>query len=117
MHGDFRDGCFGEGEEQLGAVLDEAAVFLRRARQEARHVDEGHQRDVEAVAEADEAGGLAAGVAVKNAGEDHRLVRDEADACVPSIRPKPVMMFLAKFSWISKKSPSSATFRISSFMS
>ena len=35
----------------------------------------------------------------------------------PSMRPKPVTMFRAKASWISKKSPSSTTFRISSFMS
>ena len=35
----------------------------------------------------------------------------------PSSRMNPVRMFLAKSAWISKKSPSSATFRISSFMS
>ena len=35
----------------------------------------------------------------------------------PSNRTNPVRMFLAKSAWISKKSPSSATFRISSFMS
>ncbi len=35
----------------------------------------------------------------------------------PSSRMKPVRMFLAKSSWISKKSPSSAVFRISSCMS
>ena len=35
----------------------------------------------------------------------------------PAMRPKPVTMFLAKVSEISKKSPSSTTFRINSFMS
>jgi hypothetical protein len=35
----------------------------------------------------------------------------------PSIRPKPQMMFLAKSAEISKKSASSTTLRISSFMS
>ena len=35
----------------------------------------------------------------------------------PSSRPKPQMMFLAKSAPISKKSASSTTFRISSFMS
>jgi hypothetical protein len=35
----------------------------------------------------------------------------------PSMRPKPVMMFLPKSLPISKKSPSSTTFWISSFMS
>src|SRR5258705_151979 len=44
-HGGLR-----EGEQQLGAVLDEAAVLLRRSRQEARHVDEGDDGDLETVA-------------------------------------------------------------------
>ncbi len=35
----------------------------------------------------------------------------------PATRPKPVTMFLANVSAISKKSPSSTTFRISSLMS
>lgn len=35
----------------------------------------------------------------------------------PSMRPKPQMMFLAKSGLISKKSASSTTFRINSFMS
>ena len=76
---DLRHGRLGIGEEQLGAVLDQAAIFLRRARQEARHVDEGDDRDVEAVAEAHEARGLAASVDVEHAGQHHRLVGDEAD--------------------------------------
>ena len=36
---------------------------------------------------------------------------------LPSMRAKPTMMFFALSGWISKKSPSSTTFRISSFMS
>jgi hypothetical protein len=82
LAGDQRDlghGGLGIGEQQLGAVLDEAAVFLRRARQEARHVDEGDERDAEAVAEAHEARRLAAGVGIEHAGEHHRLVGDDAD--------------------------------------
>ena len=35
----------------------------------------------------------------------------------PSMRPKPVTMFLAKAPWISKKSPSSTIFTIASLMS
>jgi hypothetical protein len=35
----------------------------------------------------------------------------------PSMRPKPVMMFGAWVGWTSKKSPSSTTLLISSFMS
>jgi hypothetical protein len=71
--------AFGVGEEQLGAVLDDAAVFLRGARQEAGHVDEGDDRDVEAVAEAHEARGLDRGLDVEAAGQHHRLVGDDAD--------------------------------------
>ena len=36
-------------------MADDAVMFLCRARQEARHVFERHQGDVEAVAETDEA--------------------------------------------------------------
>ena len=60
-------------------MLDQAAVFLVGAGQEARHVDERDDRDVEGVAEAHEARRLAAGVEVEHAGEHHRLVGDEAD--------------------------------------
>ena len=60
-------------------MLDEAAIFLRGARQEARHVDEGDDRDVEGVAEAHEARGLARGVGVEHAGQHQRLVGDDAD--------------------------------------
>ena len=47
------------GEQQLRAMLDEPAIFLRRARQEPRHIDEGDDGNVEGVAEAHEARGLA----------------------------------------------------------
>ena len=60
-------------------MLDEAAIFLLGARHEARHVDEGDDRNVETVAEAHEAGRLARGVDVEHAGQRHRLVGDEAD--------------------------------------
>jgi hypothetical protein len=98
-------------------VLDQAAVFLRGARQEARHVDEGDDRDVEAVAEAHEARALARGVGIEHAGERQRLVGDDADGRSRRCGAKPVTMFLACASWISKKSPSSTTLRISSLMS
>jgi propionyl-CoA carboxylase beta chain len=41
--------------------------------------DEGQDRDIEGVAEADEARGLLRAVDVEHAGEDHRLVGDHAD--------------------------------------
>ena len=113
---DLRHRRLGIGEEQLGAVLDEAAIFLRRARQEARHVDEGDDRDVEAVAEAHEARRLAEASESSTPASTIGWLATKPTVR-PSMRPKPVTMFLAKASWISKKSPSSATFRISSLMS
>jgi hypothetical protein len=56
------------------------AELLLRAGQEPRHVLEGDQRDVEGVAEADEAGALERGVDVEDPGEVGRLVGDHADA-------------------------------------
>ena len=72
--GDERHGGLRIGEQQLGAVLDEAAVFLRGAGQEAGHVHEGDDRDFEGVAEAHEAGSLARRVGVEHAGQHERLV-------------------------------------------
>ena len=58
---------------------DDAALLLRGAGQEAGHVDERDDRDVEGVAEADEARGLDRGVDVEDAGERARVVGDDAD--------------------------------------
>jgi hypothetical protein len=91
---DLRDRGLGEGVEELGAVLDDAAELLRRAGQEAGHVDERHQRDVEAVAEPHEARGLDRRVDVEAAGEVLGLVGDDPTGRPPS-RAKPQMMFLA----------------------
>jgi hypothetical protein len=43
------------GEQQFRPMLDQSAIFLRRARQKARHVDEGDDRDIEGITEADKA--------------------------------------------------------------
>ena len=77
---DLRNGRFAVSEQQLGAVDDDAAVFLSGARQEARYVDERHDRNIERVAEPYEAGRFARGVDVEHAGQELRLVRDDADA-------------------------------------
>ena len=69
----------GEGEQELRPVLDQSAIFLVGAGQEAGHVNEGHERNVEAVAEADEARGLARGVAVKYPCQHQGLIGDNAD--------------------------------------
>ena len=60
-------------------MLDQPAIFLRGAGQKAGHIDEGDDRNIEGVAEAHEAGRLAAGVAIEHAGQNHRLIGDEAD--------------------------------------
>src|SRR6266576_2859994 len=57
-HRELGDGRLAVGVQQLGAVLDDAAVLLRHTREEPRHVFECHQWNVERVAEADEAGAL-----------------------------------------------------------
>src|SRR5436190_5636312 len=48
---DLRDGRLDERVEELRAVLDDAAELLGRPGKEAGYVDEGDDRDVEAVAE------------------------------------------------------------------
>src|SRR3546814_14605484 len=63
----------------LGAVADDAAVLLRDPGQEARHVDQGHQRDVEGVAEPDEPRALVGGVDVEHPGDHAGLVGDDAE--------------------------------------
>jgi hypothetical protein len=98
-------------------VLDDAAVLLRGAGQEAGHVDEGDDRDVEAIAEAHEARGLDADSSMsRQPASTMRLVGDDADG-LAARRAKPMTMFLAPSGCSSKKSPSSTTLRISSFMS
>ena len=60
-------------------MADDAAVLLVGAGQEAGHVDERHQRDVERVARAHEARRLLGRVDVEAPGEHLRLVADDAD--------------------------------------
>lgn len=76
---DLRHRRLAVGVEHLRAVADDARVLLIDARQEARDVDERQERDVEGIAEADEARRLVRGVDVEAARHDLRLVRDDAD--------------------------------------
>mmetsp|Transcript_39587 Transcript_39587/g.94000 ORF Transcript_39587/g.94000 Transcript_39587/m.94000 type:complete len:419 (+) Transcript_39587:368-1624(+) len=78
-HRQLRDGGLGVGVQQLGAVLDDAAVLLARAGQEPRYVDKGHDGDVERVAEPHEARRLDRRVDVEAPGRDERLIRHDAD--------------------------------------
>ncbi len=77
--GDQRHGGLAIGEQQLGAVLDQPAIFLRCAGQEAGDVDKGHDRNLERITEPHETGRLARGVGVEHAGQHHGLVGDETD--------------------------------------
>ena len=76
---DLRHRRLGIGVEQLGAVLDDPAIFLGRAGQEAGDVDQGHDRDIERVAEAHETAGLDRAGNVQAAGQNHGLVGDDTD--------------------------------------
>ena len=89
-HGELGHRRLAVGVEQLGAVLDDAAVLLGHAGQEPGHVHEGHDRQVEAVAEADEARGLERRVDVEHPGEHRRLVgHDRRPAARPAGRSRP----------------------------
>ena len=54
-HGDLGDGGLGVSVEKLGTMADNTTVLLLAAGQVAGHVDEGHEGNIERVAEADKA--------------------------------------------------------------
>src|SRR6201999_1077720 len=62
--GELGDGRLGVGVEELGAVADDPVPLLVGAGQEAGHIGEGEDRDVVAVAGANEAGRLLGGLDV-----------------------------------------------------
>src|SRR5579884_838674 len=66
-HRDLGNGGFTVGVEQLRAMPDDAAVFLTYTRQKARHINEGDDGNVEAVAEAHETRRLIRGIDVEYA--------------------------------------------------
>src|SRR5262249_30310557 len=72
------DGGFGEGIEQLRAVLNDAAELLLRAGQKTGHVLEGDQGNIERIAEAYKARALHRSVDVEHTREHGRLVGDDA---------------------------------------
>src|SRR5262249_58140703 len=77
-----------EREQQLGPMFDKTAVLLRRARQEARHIDKRDDGDLEAVAKAHEARTLARRVRIEHARQHHWLVR--ADAGRAPLQPRKI---------------------------
>ena len=60
-------------------MADDASVLLVDAGQEAGHVNERDEREVEGVAGSDEPGGLLGGLDVEHPGEHHGLVADHSD--------------------------------------
>ena len=78
--GDLGNGGFAVGVEQLCAVQNDCVVFLSGTRKESGHVDEAHDRDVECIAEAHEAGSLARGISIENTGIGSWLIGHDAHA-------------------------------------
>ena len=58
-------------------MADNAFVFLVRARQEARYVDKGDDRDIEGIAEADKAGCFVRRIDIEAASQEFRLVGND----------------------------------------
>ena len=58
---------------------DDAASLLFDAGQEARHIDQGHQGNVEGITEADEAGTFIGRIDVERAGTHRRLIGKQAN--------------------------------------
>ncbi len=76
---DFRHCRLAIGEQQLGAMLDDAVEFLIGARQETGNIDEGDDGDIEGVTEPHEPRRLDRAVDIEAPGQHHRLVGDNAD--------------------------------------
>ena len=103
--------------QQLGAVADDAAVLLVGAGQEAGHVDERDERDVERVARAHEARRLLRRVDVEGAREHLRLVADDADDVTVDAGEAAHDVHRPRTRCTSKNSPSSTTSAMTFFMS
>ncbi len=106
LAGDDRDlghRGLGEGVEQLGAVADDPAVLLGGAGEEAGHVLEGDEGDVEGVAEAHEAGALHARRRCRGTPASTAGWLATTPTGLPARRAKPTTRFGAKCSCTSKK--------------
>jgi hypothetical protein len=60
-------------------VSYDAAVFLLNTGQEAGHILESNERNIETITEPDEARGFDRRVDIENAGQKRRLIRDDAN--------------------------------------
>ena len=79
-HGDLRNCSFAVCEQHLSAVTNYASIFLLFARQEARNVDNVQNRNVEAVAETNEASCFIGCVVVKAACHECWLVSNDTNS-------------------------------------
>mmetsp|Transcript_17709 Transcript_17709/g.32013 ORF Transcript_17709/g.32013 Transcript_17709/m.32013 type:complete len:248 (-) Transcript_17709:431-1174(-) len=84
-HRDLRHRCLCIREEQLGPMTYDPPVLLPCPRQESRHVDKGHYRYVEAVAESHEAGRLLGGANVEASGKYDGIIPHDANG--PTLHP------------------------------
>ena len=78
-HADLGHGGLGDGRDHLGPVADDALALDLGADHEAGHVGQEHQRQVEGVAQPDEAGALVGRVDEQHAALLHRVVGHDAD--------------------------------------
>ena len=78
QHRDLGHGRLAIGEQQLGPVLDNPAIFLADAGQKARHIDKGQDRNFKGIAEPDKARGFAAGIDIQTACQHDGLVGHNA---------------------------------------
>ena len=74
----LRDGRLGIGVKQLRPVPYDAQVFLLDSGHVPRDIDKGKERDVEAIAEADETSRLVRGIDIQGSRQNARLVGHDA---------------------------------------
>src|SRR5260370_7028787 len=96
-HGNFRNSGFGVSEEQLCAVLDDAAKFLLGAGEKTGNILEGDERNVEGVAETDKTRALHGSVDIENAGEKRGLIATDADGAAVEAPEAAAEMFTVVF--------------------
>lgn len=83
---DFRNSGFDVSVNDFGSVADDSVVLLCLAREESWNVNERYDRNVEAVAEANESRRLVRSVNVKHTGLVGWLVRHDADGLAGEVR-------------------------------
>ena len=78
--GDLGDSGFSVSVDELSTLTNNTVVLLVDTGEETGDIDEGHDGDVEGIAEADETGTLDGGVDIQATGKFERLVGDNTDS-------------------------------------